>query len=164
MESKPKANARGRPPKQKIDAAGEAAFVIEVALAIRLGRIQRLRLLGFTEATALRFVMKRRRGLTGEYIGTTVSELLGTAENKTQAALRLVTEHGAPVALAARSTGVDRRNLQKVLPEARQLAQADADRKADFKARTVVTDFNFSFSQVAAAVSAMYFLPRNTTP
>ena len=162
MKPEAQSNGRGRPQKLAKDAASEAAFVMEVALAIRLGRLQRLKLLGFTEATAIRFVMKRRRGLVGEYIGATVTETLGGTENKTQAALRLVAVHGAPIAVAARATGVDRRNLQKGLPEARKLAEADAERKAAFESGTPVGDF--SFTQVAAMVRAIYFLPRNTTP
>ena len=162
MKPEAKSNGRGRPQKLAKDAASEAAFVMEVALAIRLGRLQRLKLLGFTEATAIRFVMKRRRGLVDGYIGATVTELLGGTENKTQAALRLVTEHGAPLALAARSTGVDRRNRQTALPLARQLVAAVAERKIAFESGTTVADF--SFTQVAAIVRAMYFLPRNTTP
>jgi hypothetical protein len=148
--AKPAKRGRGRPPKQKRDALEEAAHVIDVALAVRLKHLWRLKQLEFTEAAALRFVMKRRRGRTGEYIGATVNELLGAIENKTQAALRLVVEHDLPVAQAARCLGIDLRNLRKLVPEARQAAQIEADRKIKFAASTQVQD--------------LFFLPKNTTP
>jgi hypothetical protein len=142
VDPKPISKGRGRPPKQIRDALEEAAFVIDVAVAIRSGRIRYLKRLGFTEATALRFVMKRRRGLTGKHIGTTVTELLGATENKTQAALRLVIEHDLSVAQAARCVGIDVRNLRKLVPEARQAAQIETNRKIKFAASTQVQDFS----------------------
>ena len=46
--------------------------------------------------------------------------------------------------------GIDVRNLRKLVPEARQAAQREADRKIKFAAGTQVQD--------------LFFLPKNTTP
>ena len=135
---------------------------MNVALAIRLKRWRHLEQMGFTETTALRYVMKRRRGLAGAYIGTTVSELLGATENKTQRALQLVTECGAPVARVARELGIDARNLKKLIPEARQTAQIEADRILKFAANTQTA--NFDFSLIAATVRALFFCQRTPLP
>ena len=142
MDSKPTGRSKGRPTKNETDARNEAAFVTEVATAIRLRRFGHLRLLGFTQATALRFVMKRRRGLTGDYIGTTIGELIGACENKTQAALRLVIEHDLSVARAAELMEIDLRNLRRLMPEARHAAQLERARKINFAAGTQIHDLS----------------------
>lgn len=147
MDPNPIAKGGGRPPKQHIDALEGAAHVINVARALRSKRLRHLKQMGFpNESVALRFVMKRRRGAVGEYIGGTVTELLEGKQNKTQAALRLVIEHGVSAAQAARLLGIDRRNLLRLLPGARQAVQIETDRKIKFAASTQVQDFSYNES------------------
>ena len=142
MDSKPTRRSRGRPTKNETDAINEAIFVLEVATAISLRRFGHLRLLGFTQTAALRFVLKRRRGLTGDYIGTAISELISACENKTQAALRLVIEHDLPVARAAELMKIDLRNLRRLVPAARQAAQLESARKINSAAGVQIHGLN----------------------
>ena len=162
MNKMPNQHKQGRPKKTAQLAADEAARVINIALLIKQNRIDQIVALGFTEASAQRYVMKRRRGLTGAYIGTTAIELLGSVENRTQAALRMVVEHGFPAAVAARVYQIDRRNLLKVLPEARKAAAVEAIRRCAFGQCTVTaSDLSCPPAQDDPQTS---FLPKNTTP
>lgn len=152
----------GRPTKTNQLAAKEAAQVLEVALMIKQGRFAQLNAIGYTEMTALRYVMKRRRGLTGAYIGTTAIELLGSVANKTQAALRLIIEHGCPVMYSARVYQIDRRNLLKLLPQAREAAAVEAKRRSSFAEHAkVASDLSYP---PALDADLPIFTPRNTTP
>jgi hypothetical protein len=135
-----KRNRVGRPAKQLEDAQKEAALVLEIALMLKQGRLSAIKQAGFSEASAIKYVMQRRRGLAADLIGSSVNELLGGTTNRTSASLRLVTTHGFSLALAARIFKLDRRNLQKKLKEARDAAEADAIRQADFLSKTTVTD------------------------
>ncbi|MHB8949832.1 MAG: hypothetical protein ACYC4S_12310 [Rhodoferax sp.] len=153
--------SRGRPTKTLLSAANEAARIIDIALMIKLGRLAQLEALGFTEATALRYVMKRRRGLTGAYVGTTAIELLGSTQNKTQAALRLIIEHGFPATFSARAYQIDRRNLLKLLPEARKVAAAEVMRRRSFS--QTPSTVNILSYPPAPDTAPSIFLPKNTT-
>ena len=119
------AKPKGRPPKTAEAAAAEAAQVLHVALMLKQGRIQALKEYGVTEAQALRFVMKRRRGLVGQYIGTTVLELLAPVDSKIRATLRLITEHQIPLTTAARVMGADRPSVLKMARKARVAPRAN---------------------------------------
>jgi hypothetical protein len=132
--------SRGRP-NQTIQSAGdEAARVIEIALLLKQGRKAALKATGYTEATALRFVQKRRRGLIGGFVGNSVQELLFAKENRTQRGLQLVIEHGFKVSLVAEKLDIDLRNLRKALPLARIQAREEAERRNLFARGTTVTD------------------------
>jgi len=154
----------GRPKKNDNDSALEAALIMQVALAIKLGRRESWEQSGFTEKTALRFVMQRRRGLTGQFIGNTVLDLLFPIANKTAAAVRLVVDHGAPIALAARCLNMDKQNLHKAVNKAKSQQEAEVKPHEKMLVSTTVTNFNFNSSNlVMAVVREMYFSPRNTT-
>lgn len=129
--------AKGRPPKTDEDRLLEGARVLEVALLLRQGRLGKLADMGFTEAQALRYVSKRRRGIAGELVG---DDAVPPPNNKTRAALRLVVEHGMPVAKAADVMGLDRRNLVRLKPQAEAEFQKIQARQAAFAARTRITD------------------------
>lgn len=132
--------ARGRPVKSGSSAGNEAASIIELALMLKLGRTARIKSMGFTETTALRYVLKRRRGLVGAYIGTTIIDMLMPTENRTRAALRLITEHGLPLTTAARIMKLDRRTLTRMVKDARQGAAAAMVRTEAFADSTEVND------------------------
>ena len=67
---------RGRPQLTDEQAAAEAARIINVAFALRY-RPSQLARLGFeSEVSAIRYVSKRYRGRTGEFVGDSVRELL----------------------------------------------------------------------------------------
>lgn len=132
--------ARGRPNKTLMDFDNEAARIIELALMLKLGRIAQVESMGFTKASALRYVSKRRRGLIGDFVGDSVRDLLFPTENRTQRALQLVIEHGFKVSGVARALGIDLRNLRKALPLARIRARKEDMRRASFARGTVVTD------------------------
>jgi len=141
----------GRPNKSMQSADAEAAGIIEIALMVKLGRIEQLKSRGLTQAAALRQVMKRRRGLVGESIGTTVIEMLTPPENRTQAALRLITEHDLPVTAAARFMKLDRRSLTRLVKDARTRERLLRIQTADFANRTEVRDVG----------ADLIFLPEN---
>lgn len=130
---------RGRPPKLPGAAAQEATYILEVCIALRLKRFAKLAELGFTEAAALRFLMKRRRGLIGEYVNRSIDELLGSSENRTHRALQLITEHGVKVSVAALAMAIDKRSLQRLLPAARDIAKQNAARQAEFASNTEIS-------------------------
>lgn len=134
------AAARGRPIKSAISAGNEAASIIELALMLKLGRIAQIESAGFTRATALRYVLRRRRGLVGAYIGTTVTDMLLPTENRTQAALRLITKHELGVTTAARIMKLDRRTLTRMVKDARQSAALAMARTDAFSGSTKVSD------------------------
>lgn len=121
-------------------AGNEAAWIIELALMIKLGRTAQIKSMGFTVATALRYVLKRRRGLVGAYIGTTVKDMLSPVENRTQAALQMITEHELPVTTAARMFQLDRRTITRMVKTARQDAEAAKARSRAFASSTVVSN------------------------
>lgn len=131
---------RGRPIKSVRSAGNEAARIIELALMIKQGRIAPVKAMGYTETSALRYVLKRRRGLVGAYIGTTVIDMLMPTENRTRAALRLITEHDLPVTTAARLMKLDRRTLTRMVNDARQGAETVTVRTEAFSDSTEVSD------------------------
>jgi hypothetical protein len=154
VEATVKHNAlRGRPNKTLLSAGNDAAYVVEVAMLIKQGRKAALKAAGFTEATALRYVQKRRRGLMGGFVGKSVQELLFAEENRTKRGLQLVIEHGFKVSIVAKKLEIDLRNLRKALPLARIQERKEAERRKLFALGTTVTD---------SCVRTIY-LPRNTT-
>ena len=132
--------SRGRPNLTTLSAGNKAAHIIRIALLIRQGQITDLKAIGFTEATALRYVQKRRRGLIGGFVGDSVKELLFSKENLTQRALQLVIEHKFKVSVVADKLGIDLRNLRKALPLARIKARKETEWRKSFAASTTVTD------------------------
>ena len=136
---------KGRPKKSAVVSALEAAQVLHVALMLKQGRVQALKELKVTETQALRFVMKRRRELTGYYIGATVRELLAPADSKIRATLRLITEHSIPLTTAARLMDADRQTVQKMVRNAREDAAAEKVRREKFALNTKVTDVTANY-------------------
>ena len=67
---------RGRPRLTDEQAASEAARIINVAFALRYRPAQLARLGFESEVSAIRYVSKRYRGRTGEFVGDSVRELL----------------------------------------------------------------------------------------
>ena len=132
--------SRGRPNTTLLSAGNDAAHVIQIALLIKLGREKELKSAGFTEAAALRYVLKRRRGLIGGFIGDSVRDLLSPTINRTQRALQLIIEHRFKVSIAARVLKIDLRNLRKALPLARIRARNEAERRNSFAQRTLIVD------------------------
>jgi hypothetical protein len=113
---------------------------------LKQGRTQALKEYGATEAQALRFVMKRRRGLVGQYIGTTVLEMLAPVDSKIRATLRLITEHQIPLTTAARVMGADRPSVLKMARKARVAAAGETARRELFARGTTVTDEPSNYS------------------
>lgn len=132
--------SRGRPNKKLLSAGNDAAHIVDTALLIKLGRKKELESAGFTEATALRYVMKRRRGLIGGFIGDSVRDLVSPTINHTERALQLIIEHGVKVSIAALALKIDLRNLRKALPLARIRARNEAERRKSFAKRTFIVD------------------------
>lgn len=128
---------RGRPQKSLETAALEAAHVLNMALALRLGR--RNEVMGFrgSESSALRYVQKRRRGLVAAFIGRDAHH---EPPNHLRRALQLVIEHDVSVVMASRMLGADLRNLRRLLPQARAENLARQLRREEFAKRTVVVD------------------------
>lgn len=139
MATTPK-NSKGRPAKSAGAAAAEAAQVLHVALMLKQGRVQALKELGVTAGQALRFVMKRRRGLVGEYVGSTVKELLAPVDSKVRATLRLITDHEIPLTTAVRLMGADRPTVLKIARLARVDAARVVAQREQFVRGTTVTD------------------------
>ena len=155
------ATARGRPKKPLNSAANEAAQIIELALMLKQGRIAQIQSAGFTRASALRYVLKRRRGLVGAYIGTTVTDMLIPTDNRTQAALRLITEHEFHVTTAARIMKLDRRTLTRMVKSARQKAASVRARTETFSGSTEVRDLAPRSTQDDNRVTTSIYLPEN---
>lgn len=141
--------ARGRPRKTPEAYALEAARVLNVATVLR--RLHgasaatldaAVRPHGFASgAAALRFVQKRRRGPVAEYLAEDVEALMGGKPNTTRAALRLITEHGVSVGVAACCVGADISNVRRAL-KAAGLVRSDAVANASLKDDVVVTDIS----------------------
>lgn len=149
-------NRSGRPLKSTAQAASEAVAVIELALALRLGRLSEVKRLHGAEATAFRNVLKRRRGLVADLIGSDGAASVSPALNKTQRAVQLVIEHGVPVAVASRQLGINLRNLKRALVVGRAAHEGELVRRAVFAKRTVTWD--------AQGGPPGDKLPPNTTP
>ncbi len=132
--------SRGRPKMTMQTAGNEAARIMDLALMLKLGRTAQIKSAGFTERSALLYVLKRRRGLVGAYIGTTVVDMLLPTENRTQAALRLITEHDLPVTTAARVMKLDRRTLTRMVKDARHVSETTKARAERFASSTEVHD------------------------
>lgn len=140
---------RGRPRNTPEDHMHEAARVLNVATVLRrlhgasaAALDAAVRPHGFASgAAALRFVQKRRRGPVAELIGDDVEALMGGKPNATQAALRLITEHGASVGVAARCVGADISNVRRAL-KAEELAVCDEVANAAVKDDVLVTDIS----------------------
>ncbi len=95
--------------------------------------------MGFTEVSALRYVMKRRRGIVGALVGDDVRELVAPTENRTLAALRLIVEHGFKPSEVAGWLNLDSRNVRRLVPDARRRAEEEKARQAEFAKRTTVS-------------------------
>jgi len=116
----------GRPFKQMDEAVTQAIHVLEVGGALSIGRMGKLRDLGFvTKRDALAFINKRHRGLTGVALGDAVKQSHFPPINRTAAALRCIAEDGMPIALVACYFDLDRRNLVKALPRYRKILEEE---------------------------------------
>ena len=105
---------KGRPRLTDEAAGQEAARVINAAWALRY-RPAALKGLGFpTEVEAAAYVFKRRRGRVGALVGNAVRELF-PAENRVQAAVSLILDHGLTHYRAGVLTGADLTNIARAL-------------------------------------------------
>jgi hypothetical protein len=128
---------RGRPQLTDEQAALEAAKVIDVAFALRYRPAQLARLGFASEGAAFRFVSKRYRGRTGEFVGNSVRDLF-PAENRMQLAVSLVLDHGFTWYRASKMTGVHPTNLKRALKDGFWERIESVRRRAEMK--TVITD------------------------
>lgn len=152
-----KKNTKGGRPKKSVELIyAEAVGVINLALALRQGRRAEVKRLHGTEATALRHVLKRRRGLISDLIGTDGAAAVAPTVNRTQRAIQLIVEHGMPVAVAARLFGINLRNLRREVAGGRADHAAREKRLADMASRMEVWD--------AVIAETMGYSPADTTP
>lgn len=128
---------KGRPRLTDEAAAQEAARVINVAWALRY-RPTALQGLGFaTLGDAWAYIIKRRRGRTGELVGDAVRELF-PAENRVQVAVSLVLDHGLTRYRAGVLAGADLTNIKRALDAG--AAQREAAQARVQALNTQVTD------------------------
>ena len=131
----------GRPAHGFQRQAEDAAKVLEIALAVKQGRLAWLQAQGFhDEGAAMRFVRKRRRGTVGKLIGRDIEEMLFPPTSNVACAIRYVLDAGMSVNAAARLAGVDLRTVRRELPHARKKQAQQAARVLEL--RVQVTSVN----------------------